>query len=960
VKPKETSGAEVASGHSATFGPFRLVPAERRLERGDVAVDLGGRALDILIALVERAGEVVPKKELIARVWPDVTVDEGSLRFHLVALRKALGEEPSTRYVVNVPGQGYSFVAPVSYRTDAAPAPLRRPSVEKRGSLPMRPLGVVGRAQIMRTITERLMARRFVSVVGPGGIGKTTVALCVGHALLADFKGAVHFVDLAKVSDPALVAGEIASAIGLIQYASSSAPGLIAFLRDKRLLLLLDNCEHVIGEAASVAERIIREAPLVHVLATSRETLQVEGERVQRLFPLESPPEEGALTAVEAMRYPAVQFFVERAAANTEGFVLSDANTPIVVDICRKLDGIALAIELAAGGVEAYGLEGTAALLNSPFTLPIRGRRTLSPRQQTLRATLDWSYTLLPDFERIAIRRLAVFVGPFTIEAALSVVATNDAEKTFFVDALANLVSKSLVIADPDSKTARYRLLDTTRTYAHERMVDIGEADTIARAHAIYFRDVLRRAESDATMLTRPEWLATHGRLLGDVRAALEWAFSPRGDAGVGFGLAGASGPFLLELSLMSECRRWTDRAIATLEDGAWGTRSEMELRETFGLVSMVTRGPRGGVRVAFERALEIATTLDDRDHQMWNLGQLTLLHNRAGDFRDGLAISARGDAIARAQGSLSSLAMAEWMLAASHNFAGDQTTALEHGRAAVGRPLASRRIHSIRYGILDRCRALGAFARSLWLAGYPDQARRVARDYVEEAAEADIPILLCVALVDTAAVFVWTGDLEFAADSIDRLIARATEHSLGPYRAIGLGWKGELQFRLGDVDAGIALLRDCLQALSGDKREVLTLAFSSHLAEALAIAGEFEAALEYVETTLTDAQSDKGSYRLPESLRIKGEILASKPGAAPETAEKLFFRSLELARGQSALAWELRATTSLARLWAGQKRFAEARTVLDAVYSRFTEGFETADVRAAKSLLDDLAAHAH
>ena len=559
--PHEMSGAGAASERVIVFPPFRLIPGQRRLVRDGAEVELGGRALEILVALVERAGEILPKQELMARVWPDVTVDEGSLRFHMVALRKALGDDAPDRFIINVPGKGYGFVAPISREKVETLSPLSPVVVERRRTLPPRPQGVVGREQILRTIAERLLARRFVSIVGPGGIGKTTVALCVGHDVLAQFENAVHFVDLAQISDPNLVAGEIAASIGLIQYSGGLTPGLVDFLREKRLLLLVDNCEHVIGEAASVIERLIQEAPMVHVLATSREPLQVEGERVQRLFPLEYPPENQTPTAVEALEYPAVRYFVERATAATDSFSFDDSNAPLVAEICRQLDGVALALELAAGGVEAYGLQGTAALLRSQFTLPLRGKRTASPRQQTLRATLDWSYTLLSDYERIAIRRLAVFVGPFTIEAAESVVVTNEAKADFFVEALAELVSKSLVIAESESRSATYRLLATTRTYGLERLRDVGEFDSISRRHAIHFQRVLEHAEHDAAMLRQAEWLATYGGSLGDVRAALQWSFSAGGDVGVGIGIAGLAAKYMLGMSLPSESRQWSERA---------------------------------------------------------------------------------------------------------------------------------------------------------------------------------------------------------------------------------------------------------------------------------------------------------------------------------------------------------------------------------------------------------------
>jgi predicted ATPase/DNA-binding winged helix-turn-helix (wHTH) protein len=947
---------KTASSSVTCFGPFKLLPSERRLECDDVQIRLGGRALDLLIALVEQAGEVISKKELMKRVWPDVVVDEGSLRFHMVALRKALGDATSARYIVNVPGKGYCFAAPVSDRPNFQWGPLPRATSNLHRTFPARPAGVVGRDQIIRTISRRLMARRFVTVVGPGGIGKTTVALCVGHALRADFDDAIHFIDLTKISDSSQVASEIASALELMQSASGMTAALITFLRDKRLLLLLDNCEHVLSEAAAVAERIIKEAPSVHILATSRETLRVEGERVQRLFPLEYPTEQTAITAAEARKYPAVQFFIERGSANTDRFSLDDANVPMIVEICRKLDGIALAIELAACGIEAHGLKGTAALLDGRFTLPFRGKRTAAARHQTLRATLDWSYTLLSDFERTALRRLAIFVGPFGIDDARSVVATNDVEAAFIFDTLASLVSKSLVIADSRDETSRYRLLDTTRTYAREKLFEIGEADATSCRHARRFRELLAATNSDASLLSKNDWLAVYGARIGDVRAALEWSFSPAGDFVIAFALAAAAAPFLLEMSHFSECYLWTERAIAHLDDDTRGTRGEMEIQACFGQAMMLTRGIRQEVRGAFHRGLEIASSLGDIDYVMRFLSRLTELHIRIGDFQTALSFATRSEAVAHDHKSASAIAIAGTLKGGALHLTGDQVGSITCCRAAVGCGSASLRINSVPYGIYDHGTALGVLARALWLGGYPDQATEIARRCLHEADDSGYPIIVCQSIVSTMGVFVWNGEIGVAADNVGKLISYAAEHSMSPYHAIGHGWKGVVEVKRGNVAASVGLLRGSLSALGAGRNNLGNIGFGSYLASALALTGEFSAARELIDKVLAECQLNGESYHGPESLRIKGEIFASLAEPEWDQAEACFRRALEVAREQASLSWELRASMSLARLWVRQRRAAEAREALRSVYARFTEGFGTADLTAAKEFLDRLA----
>jgi DNA-binding winged helix-turn-helix (wHTH) protein len=342
-----------------SFGHFRLVASERLLTKDGAPVELGARALDILIALASRPNEVVSKWDLLAQVWPGVTVEEGSVRFHVNALRNALGDgKNGARYITTLIGRGYCFVAPVSRSSDrgkehgvvAASSPL--------ADLPSRLIRMIGRDDGVLMLSTQLATSRFVTIVGPGGVGKTTVAIAVGHDLMEAFAGAVIFVDLGALSNPNLAARSLLTILGLSVQSDDPIPSLIACLRDKRVLLILDNCEHLIEATAALAARIFLAARQVHILATSREALRVEGEHIHKLELLALPPDEPGLAAAAALKYPAIQLFVERAEAGGARFDLSDVNVAIVSDICRKLDGVPLAIELAAGRVEAYPVLG--------------------------------------------------------------------------------------------------------------------------------------------------------------------------------------------------------------------------------------------------------------------------------------------------------------------------------------------------------------------------------------------------------------------------------------------------------------------------------------------------------------------------------------------------------------------------------------------------------------------------
>ena len=499
------AGSTGAGYEVLAFGPFRFDPLRHVLREGDKPVRLRSRALGILLALVERAGETVSLNELHDRVWKNSVVEGGALRVHMAALRKILGEGKSgMRYVENVSGQGYRFVAPVTRLYEilqpgglglaAATTPVRICGATDAlasgtlayhaNTLPTPLTRMLGRAQVHSRLAARVPQQRFVTVTGPGGIGKTTLAVSVAQTLAPSYAHGVCFVDLALLAEPRGIAGALATGLGLGASGTDPLPDILTFLRDKSLLLLLDNCEHLIEAAADLAEKVLRHAPAVHILATSREQLRAEGESVHRLAPLEMPEREGARNRAEALAFAALQLFVERAGESSDTFELADADVPLIARICRRLEGNPLAIELAAGHVDLLGVAGVATRLDRGLHLFVRGRRTAVPRHQTLRATFEWSYELLSQSEQSILCRLAVFVGSFDLRCAraLAVDETVNAAQVF--EGLINLVAKSLIVADVTAEKVRYRLLDTTRAHALEKLCDSGELPKIQRRHA--------------------------------------------------------------------------------------------------------------------------------------------------------------------------------------------------------------------------------------------------------------------------------------------------------------------------------------------------------------------------------------------------------------------------------------------------------------------------------------------
>jgi predicted ATPase/DNA-binding winged helix-turn-helix (wHTH) protein len=948
-------------GEVITFGDFSLFPTERLLLRAGEPVPLGSRALDILVALVRRAGQPIDKRTLLAEAWPDVTVEEGSLRFQMAGLRKALGDgEEGARYVATLPGRGYCFVAPLSRSggdlADEADVPAPAPGPELFSAalgwgLPDRLGRTIGREGEARAIATQLLANRFVTITGSGGTGKTTVAVGIAYDLLTEFAGAVAFVDLGALRDPALAPTAVASTLGLSVQSDDPTSGLVAYLRGRRACLILDNCEHVIDAISALAARLFAGAPRSHILATSREALRAEGETVHRLSPLATPPEGSNLTAAATLTFAAPQLFVERAAAQGAPLNLSDADARIVAEICRKLDGVPLAIELAAGRMEAYGLVQIAALLGERLTLLWGGQRGARARHQTLQATLDWSYDLLSTSEQRVLCRLAVFVGHFTLDAARAVASDSALDEAVVLLALEGLVAKSLIATDRSMPEVRYRLLDTTRAYAFEKLLAADGVAAAAERHAAYYNQWLEQIlDVPMDLLGGPERAARAGQL-GNVRAALGWSFGPHGEGARATSLAAGAGVFLVAMSLLAEAHRWTSQALAALAEEARGSEHEMRLCSAFGLATMFARGNNTAARSAFERGLQIAEELGDDLSQLRLLGRLQLFHERIGDFRGAMVYAQRCLSVARALDDPEALAAAHAFVGTSHHMIGEQVEARAEFEAALRASAGSKQIGPTYFGFDHRLRAKVGLARTLWLQGHARQAVRTAHDMVVQADGTEHAVTRCITLIWAVSVLLWNGDFDDAEAYVDRFIALAEAHSLKPYQLIGRGVKGELDIRRGDIERGAPVVQDSLRALHAAHYEMVTSSFNAVLAEALAASGREAQAFELIAAAIRGVEAGGDLYSLPEMLRIQARVRLAMAEPDWAAAETDLLSALEWSGRQGALAWELRAATDLAALWAERGQRDRAAALLSPVLAWFEADLHTPDVERARAL---------
>ena len=939
-------------------GEWEIDLTQRELRARGAPVTLGSRAFEIIEALVESAGDLVTKDDLIGRVWRGAIVEEHTLQVHISAIRKALGVDRGMLKTVS--GRGYRLFG--SWRTRQAGTPLgladpRPELMPVRLSLTNLPIAVsdiIGRTDAVRHLQDLLSAYRVVTLTGPGGIGKTVLALEVARSLVPTFESDCWLVDLVSVSDPSLVPAAVANALGLKLGGTGISSGSVALaLHEKKLLLLLDNCEHVVDAVAELAEALLHVCPQVSILVTSREVLRIEGEYVYRVASLDVPREHLA-NPEDVLGYSAVQLFIARAMARHSSFSARDEILTAIATICRRLDGIPLAIEFSAARAAAIGVRQVATRLDDRFRLLTSGRRRALPRHRTLRATLDWSYELLPDSEKCLLRRLAVFVAGFTLEEAAAIMS--DSDTSAVLEGIASLVEKSLVALDRSAPDDRWQLLETIRAYALEKLTESGEAEQINRRHAEFYRALFEKAGAEWGMRPTPEGFVTFAEHLANARAALEWSFSERGDLAVGTALAAASARFFLERSLLTECYRWTSQAITALDCASLGARREMELQIALGVSLMFTQANTEAVHAAFVRGLELAEAIDDPDGQTRLLSSYFLYLTRTGDFHGALSLAQEMKSVGDVADDPNSVLIADWMMGVAYHNIGDQAAARICCESAIIERPVSRWQRLIRYCGHDyRISALIVAARTLWLTGNPDKAVTMAIYSIKEAELLEHPLLLCTAQVYAAHIFLWVGDWPHAEEMIESAIALAVKNSLTPFHAHGLWLKGALSIKRGEPEAGTSIIRGSLEVLSGSRYSIMHTVFLSGLAEGLAMVSRLDEALVAIGHAIAQVGDQGESFDMPEMLRIKGEILRKLARFDSSIVEKCFLESLDCARKQCALGWELRTAMSLARLWSNDNRAADGLALLAPLYERYTEGFESADLKAARDLLNKL-----
>ncbi|MHC8367477.1 ATP-binding protein [Pseudomonas sp. ZT5P21] len=918
------------------FGPYRIYPGQRLVMEADQPLRLGRRAMDILLILLEHAGTVVSKQALIAGVWPKSVVEDINLRVHMAALRKALGDgQAGQRYIITVAQRGYSFVAPYSLEhVEQQPA---REAVEPRGhNLPVRRTRMIGRQSLVDSLVVQLPRQRFITLVGPGGIGKTTVALRVAEQLIGHYRDGIRLLDLAPINDASMISAHLATLLELSLHDAEPMSGLAAFLRNRHMLLVIDNCEHLIDAIALLSESLLRAAPDVHILATSRESLRAEGECVQRLDSLDCPPPIAVLDRVQALTFSALQLFVERAMASHDSFELTDDELPLAIEICRRLDGIPLAIELAAAQVGGLGVNGLLAQLQGSFSLLTQGCQTTLARHQTLRATLDWSFELLSACEQTCLRRLGVFRGGFTLESAAAVIVGEHVDPSEVFGSITQLVAKSLLNVEVGDEEVFYRLLDTTRSYALEKLDQAADMPGTRERHAERCLALMLQAQHDWERVQTGTWIERYARSLEDIRAALDWGLNAQGPQTSAIRLTATSAPLWQELSLLKEHGAYVRKALTLLDAAPEACpRLKMALMLALGSACYHTQGGTAETIEAFVSARNLARQCNDLAGQLRAVSGHMAVNLSCAHYQTALEQSQQFDRLELQGDALLTLSSHRLRVLALH-FSGDQQQARVDAEEVLQRMAQSGHLGRFTHGFgvhYDQSvAALTVHARILWLQGQPERAWHTARQALDIATQINHGTSICYTLALAGCLIAhYNGDNRTARELLRLLLEQAQKHSV----LLFYTWARHYAQVIDRAEAHLPL-----QPGMGLIKDIMVTLDTGFLDDAL----------------LQRADTGRAGWSTAEILRAKADALVAEDcPLKTEAAEAVLIRALNVAKHQGALAWELRSATSLAQLWQRQGRYRQAHTLLAPIYNRFTEGFATPDLRKVRQLLDEL-----
>jgi predicted ATPase len=905
--------------------------------------------MDVLLALARERGELVPKERLFEAAWPDVSVHESNLKVTVAYLRRALREcAPSHEYITTVVGRGYCLrtdLKPQDSPGDADRPVVAAPRLPELGT-------VIGRDVVITELRETLAHDRLTTIVGAGGIGKTTVAVAVAHLFEDEGGGSVTFVDLARVASQEFVASSLAAALGISSTTKDILQAVVSILARRRAVLFLDTCEHVLNEVSRVCDVVLANTTDVRILATSRQVLSARHEKVVWLAPLEVPPPGHADTAHDVLRYSAPQLLAARA-FEKGGYRVEDRDALAIGEICRRLDGAPLAIELVSSRLPGRSAEIVLKELDDRFRTLRRDSPGGPLRHQTLLVTLEWSYALLTKHEAAVLRAISIFAGSFDVDSVIRIAAHLDLALSETLDAIAGLRAKSMLTVDQTYGEPRHHMLDSTRAFAGDLLKSHGELEAVSASHARLQLETLTRAGVDHATMPARKWHATYSGQADDLRKALDWALYGCGDLMLGIQLAAAGLPLWRELSLAEESRRNCARALAEFTRIGCADAS-LKLKLLVGLATnntYLSAEPEETIAL-LEEAILLARETSDAGAECGALGALAMYRLLPGHQSTVPGIlRAMRDAAIRTN-DRSALWEQEQLCAILEVHLCDFQGSL----ARLEKLQAEMRDHSEsavpRFQIHQKTDVAVQLGARYWLMGQPGRSARA----IEEAAQEAIEIghgLTLIHCLSRGIIFVMIECHYYSAAKsyAETLKSAIYRHGMAAWIPLADCYSRVIGALSGDSPSaeGLRVACDNLQKAPVQLRNAI---YFATLANAMIAIGQADDAARTIDHVL---KVDPQRWVLPELLRLRAAT--ERAFRQDHQAETTLLESLRMANEVGLLAWKLRTAHDLAVLLKDHGAPLEAREILVPVYEQFTDGFDSGDLRNSRRLFGQLVA---
>jgi len=940
-----------------SFGEFSLIPARQVLLRNGTPIRVGSRALAILTTLVKRRGELVTRDELMAAAWPKLFVHESNLKVNMANLRRSLGDtQKEPIYVATVIGRGYRFVAPVELGASANTDRNVEPEAAELAGLPPAQ-EIVGRNEEIARIVAELRKRQHVTVVGAGGIGKTTVAIAAARALEAEYPDGACFVDLSTFDDPSLLSSALASALGVRGNAEDVLTAVIDHLGQRQMLVLLDNCEHVLPAAEIFARRFAASMGRSRLLATSRQPLGALAEHVIRLDPLALPGTTDGLTIGEAMRFSAVELFARRA-AEWAGYELVEADCAAVAQVCRSLDGIPLAIELAAANMVDHSAAELCAILDEHLSFQNRRIASQPARHETLLATIDWSYKLLSQREATILRIVSVFASDFEPTEVAALAETMAIGPVDVTICLGSLVAKSLLTAEVSGAGLRYRLLDSMRRFALSRLQEDPIESEVRLRHAEHVLAIFEQSEREWERHETVGWTGRYLDHLPDLRAVLTWTFGSGRCPELGVRLVRASLPFWFAVALLSEALARVEQALEHAQ-GSSDDLLKTKLACSRAWILLYTRVRVPETEEPWLAAISLARRAGDVGYQLhglvglaqhnMNIGHLTEAAKWLNEYRELSTHHKNFSAAPEGERLLAWLKFNSGELAESRQI-------LDRMLERYPRPNTEALLYGFR--IDPYFGARWYLPQCAWLMGQPDYAVTVAREAVEAASEARHLFAQMTALtMGVLTVAFLNGDAHALASYLAQLQVIQRQRASGMWTNYERFFAAILKDLRGDPSA-VDDLQAATPSLLESKFRLRNGRWFSVLADMLARQGRITEANGAIATAMQYQVRQNERYWRPELLRINASIL--RRSGQHSAMESTLREALQEAHAIGALSYELRVANDLAAYYLDLDHRDDAVQLLLPIFRRFTEGFGTKDLLVASQLLKRMGVSTH